>query len=144
MPPASDVIAEINAARSRGDLATMLALTHDHFIFSFNADPDQCGNGNTYIGKPALLAHLSRVSRHWQLIDQSRSDPQEYGSRVRVNIRFRLLHRKSRHILEGTKRHIWTVRDDQATSMFEIFDAEMVRAFFRMAQAGDPFEMNSN
>ena len=65
-------------------------------------------------------------------------------TRFLYHFRFRLLHRKSRHILEGTKRHIWTVRDDQATSMFEIFDAEMVRAFFRMAQAGDPFEMNSN
>lgn len=135
-----ETVQDLFAARRAGDFVRMNALCAEAFAFTFNADPHRIGMGTTLIGWRAVTEHLARVDGTWEQVESvvefmrpAPDDPEQ----VVVQLRFRLRHRASGHVLEGLKRQEWTVRDGIATRATEILDRDAIHAFQRFAAYGE-------
>jgi hypothetical protein len=63
---------------------------------------------------------------------------------VRAQVVFGLRHRASGHVIEGTQRSVFVVRDGFITSVDIYEDALKVAAFMRMARGTAPSDIESD
>jgi ketosteroid isomerase-like protein len=136
-----DVVAELYAAREAGDEATRTRLCHPAMAFTFNADPDQVGDGATLVGSAAIEAHLARVRRHWEELSYAVESlslvDDGTDRRVRAVIDFTLRKRATALTLTSRKTQIWTVRNGRVTAMEEILRVADVHTLLRLSQVPD-------
>jgi ketosteroid isomerase-like protein len=124
-------------ARREKDDAALRRLHRPDTVFTFNADPHRQGSGQRLEGMDAIFAHLARVAEHWELLEHVPGPILGSGLSYNRIIRFKMRHRASGLILEGTKRHVITILDDKIAAVEEYLDRDLIQAIQRFGSPGE-------
>ena len=118
-------------AWKRGDLDAFAACLADDVEFSVPSSPrTYLGNGT---GRDALRNRLEDFLSVYEVLEFNIVGAMLVAtSSCDFRIRYRYRARATRDEIEGTQRHIWSVRDGAITSFKVVHDADRLAAFFEM------------
>lgn len=84
-------------------------------------------------GKEAALRQLTEAGKGWEYLELKQFYNSVEPGLVRCTCPFVFRHTRSRAILEGTLRHVFTLRDGQIAKFEAFLDVALLNSFLRMA-----------
>lgn len=125
------LVCDAYTAWKRGDLDGFAACLADDVEFSVPSSPrTYLGNG---VGRTELRQRLSDFLDVYEVLEFNIVGAMLIAtSSCDFRIRYRYRSRITRDEIEGTQRHIWSVRQGAITSFKVVHDADRLAAFFEM------------
>lgn len=132
------VIASFFACWRVQDLEMALVHVHPEIVYELHNGPDASPLAGVYRGIDRVRDLGYSVLAEFDYIRYEPTIVGVDGDIVRAQVIFGLRHRVSGHVIEGSQRSVFVVRDGLIRSIDVYEDALMVAAFMRLARGSAP------
>jgi ketosteroid isomerase-like protein len=115
------------------DLEVALSHLHDDVVYSFHNGPEAAPFSGSYRGMESCRALGYKVLADFDYLDYEPTIVNAGNSVVSAHVRFRLRHRATGHVIEGSQRSIFQVRDGLIASIDIYEDSARIEAYMKLA-----------
>jgi len=126
------------------DLEMALAHAHPEIVYTLHNGPEASPLAGVYRGIERVRELGYSVLAQFDYVLYEPTIVGADDEIVRAQVVFGLRHRASGHVIEGTQRSVFVVRDGRITSVDIYEDALKVAAFMRMARDSAPSDIESD
>jgi ketosteroid isomerase-like protein len=127
------VIEQILAYWCAQDVESTASLMADDIVYQLNVDETALPYGGTTRGVEALKTAMYQMHVDWNYLSTKVVFVSAAGSSGKAQVKFRYHHNKSGHVIDGTLRFVFDVRDGLVCRIEEYQDKAMFEAFLALS-----------
>lgn len=114
------------------DLEMALAHLHEEIVYTFHNGPDAAPFSGSYRGIDSCRALGYKVLAEFDYLGYEPTIVSAGNSVVSAHVRLRLRHRATGHVIEGSQRSIFQVREGLIASIGIYEDAARIEAYMKL------------
>lgn len=129
---AETVVEAFHAAWIIGDVEAAMAYCHADIRVTLHYRDRALPFAGETVGWEPARRRLYQTAQAWEFLDMRQTHTTVTPTVVRSWVPFVMRHRATRAVLEGTFRHVWTLRDGKIIGFDGYADIALLKSFLRL------------